>query len=282
MSARRSCATGFGTYRGNRAVPGNLTKHPDSFKIAGEPRKKVMSTVLMYRKTVMLVALFVLAIGSGVSAQEQQVDLLLPAAQFFDRMAEEYGRIQDYVAEVTINSEGREMRGTLYYAEPDKIRIDFREPEGQILVSDGEMLKIHIPQFNVTLQQELRGRQTVGGTEGMAGLASERGLNLLRRNYSIAYQQSPAPVPLDENSSEMVVNLRLNWRSPNEGYRQLVLSVDENYRIRRIVGVTANYREIEFDFRNVRVNDNIPASRFDYEPPSSANRYHNFLFDREG
>ncbi len=259
-----------------------MTKHFDSFKIFGKPRAKVMTTVTTFRRAVLVIALLALTAGAGLFAQEQDHDRLLTATQFFDRMAAEYGRIQDYVAEISIKSEDDEMTGTLYYAEPDQIRIDFRDPEGQILVSDGEMLKIHIPRYNVTLQQELRGQTTVGGTEGMAGLASEQGLNLLRRNYSIAYQQSPAPVPLDDGSNEMVTKLRLNWRSPNEGYRQLVLSADENHRIRRIVGVTANYREIEFDFRDVRVNDNIPRSRFDYEPPSSANRYHNFLFDREG
>jgi len=238
--------------------------------------------VLVFKKIAILATALVFVSGGLSFAQDQDEEQLLTATQFFDRMAEEYGSIHDYVAEVSIKSEDDEMTGTLYYAEPDKIRINFTKPEGQILVSDGEMLKIHIPQYNVTLQQELRRQNTVGGAEGMAGLASERGLSLLRRNYSIAYQQSPSPVQLDDNSEEMVTKLRLNWRSPNEGYRQLVISVDEDYRIRRIVGVTANYREITFDFRDVRVNDNIPSSRFDYEPPSSANRYHNFLFDREG
>ncbi len=263
-----------------------MTKHSESYKILAESpesRAKVMITVSVVRRTVLCILVLMVAAGGSLFAQQQNDDRLLTATQFFDRMAEEYGNIQDYVAEISITSDNDdEMSGTLYYAEPDKVRIDFAEPEGQILVSDGRELKIHIPQYNVTLQQELRGQETVGGAEGMAGLASEQGLNLLRRNYSIAYQQSPNPVPLDEDSDEMVVKLRLNWRSLNEGYRQLVISVDEDHRIRRIVGVTANYREIEFDFRDVRVNDNVPSSRFDYEPPSSANRYHNFLFDREG
>ncbi len=203
---------------------------------------------------------------------------LLTAPAFFDQVANRYGSIQNYTASLTITTEESTSRGMVSFLSPSRLRIDFEEPEGQILVSDGVDLQVYIPRFNVVLSQELRSR---GDGDG-AMIANERGLVLLRQNYSIAYLDSPAPVPLEEGSNEMVVKLRLNWRNNTEGYRQLVLSISEDLLIRRISGVTANYREVQFDFRNMEINPGIPESRFEYRGPSSANTFYGFLFEGEG
>lgn len=200
---------------------------------------------------------------------------ILTAPRFFDSVSQRYGEINDYVADIRIEREESDMEGTLYYRSPNLLRIDFTVPEGQVLVADGENLTVYVPRFNVALQQSLRQR----GSESMASMASQEGLSLLRSNYSIAYLEDPDPVRLDEESQELVTKLRLTWRSTNEGFRQLTLSISEDRLIRRIEGTTVNYDEIRFDFENIRINQNIPARRFEYDKPASANTYFNFLFD---
>lgn len=200
---------------------------------------------------------------------------ILTAPRFFDGVSERYGGINDYLANIRIQREESDMEGTLYYRTPDLLRIDFTVPEEQVLVSDGESLMVYVPRFNVVLQQNLR-RQ---GSEAMASMASQEGLSLLRSNYSIAYLDDPDPVRLDEESRELVTKLRLTWRSTTEGFRQLTLSISEDLLIRRIEGITVNYDEIVFDFEDIRINQNIPARRFEYDPPASANTYSDFLFD---
>jgi outer membrane lipoprotein-sorting protein len=79
----------------------------------------------------------------------------------------------------------------------------------------------------------------------------------------------------------MVTKLQLDWRSTTEGFRKLIISVTETFLIRRIVGTTANYEEIQFDFEDIRLNQNLPEARFDYEAPASANMFPNFLFEQE-
>lgn len=222
-------------------------------------------------KTSFLVLLLIVA--AALPAQE-----FLTASRFFDSVSERYGEVTDYTATVRITRDNSVSTGELWYQSPNRVRIDFSEPTGQVLVSDGEMLQVYIPQFNVVLEQPLRRRTD----ESLASLASERGLNLLSQNYSIAYLDSPTPVPLDEGSEELVTRVRLDWRNNNEGYRQLIISISEDLLIRRIVGVTASYEEITFDFQNLVVNTGIPESRFDYEAPSSANLFTNFLFEGEG
>ena len=202
---------------------------------------------------------------------------ILTAPRFFDGVSERYGEIDDYVATIRIQRDGGEMVGTLYYRSPNLLRIDFTEPEEQVLVSDGRNLMIYVPRFNVVLQQRLRRRSA----EALASLANEQGLLLLRDNYSIAYLEDPEPTRLDEESRELVTKLLLTWRSTSEGFRQLTVSIDDDQLIRRIEATTVNYEEIQFDFENIRINQNIPATRFEYDPPASANLYSNFLFDPE-
>ncbi len=199
---------------------------------------------------------------------------ILTAPRFFDDVSERYGEINDYVATVRIQRDESNMEGTLYYRAPNLLRIDFTDPEEQVLVSDGERLRIYVPP-RVVLEQSLRRR----GSGDVASMASQEGLSLLRSNYSIAYLDDPEPVPLDEESRELVTKLRLTWRSTTEGFRQLTLSISDDLLIRRIEGITVGYDEIVFDFENIRINQNIPARRFEYDSPASANTYSDFLFD---
>ncbi|TVR94083.1 MAG: outer membrane lipoprotein carrier protein LolA [Spirochaetaceae bacterium] len=225
--------------------------------------------VRRYRIAIVCAVIF-LGAGHNLVAQE-----ILTAPRFFEQVAANYAGIVDYIANIRVSTEAETMEGELFYRAPNLIRINFTRPTDQVLVSNGEVFMLHVPRYNVTLQQELRAR----GTETLANLASAQGLGLLRRNYSIAYLDSPAPQPLSEESELMVTKLRLNWRTTSEGFRQLILSIDEDMVIRRIEGVTVNYDRIAFHFDNVRLNQNIPVTRFDYDPPSGANRFHNFLFE---
>lgn len=211
------------------------------------------------------------------------------AREFFATVAERYSAINDYVAEIEITTEEETLAGTLYYRRPNDVRIDFTEPEDQVLVSDGEELQVYVPEYDVVLQQSLAG----AGAEGVTALASTDGLRLMQEQFSVAYLDSPDPVPLDEpededdaeeldeDEQEMVTKLRLTWRSSSEGFRQLTLSIDEERLIRRIEGVTVNYDEIELDFLDVQLDQSIPDSRFDYEAPASANLFTNFLFEQD-
>jgi len=214
---------------------------------------------------------------TGVTLLASAQDILT-ASKYFDTVSQKYSSFNDYIADISMQTPEAQMAGTLYYRKPGMIRLDFTKPEKQVLVSDGKELMIYVPHYNVVLQQELRANAQGSG----ASLATAAGLQLMKTNYSIAYLNSPDPVPLEDGSDEMVTRLRLDWRSTNEGFRQLILSIDSDKLIRRIVGVTVNYNEIQFDFKNIRLNQNIPTARFEYDPPASANSYSNFLFEQEG
>jgi len=204
----------------------------------------------------------------------------MTANAYFDQISENYAAVEDYQADIEIDRDSIDMKGLLFYKTPDKIRINFSEPEEQVLALDGELLSIYIPRYRVIMEQKIEKDNQISGS---ASIASKEGLKLLKRNYSIAYLQSPEPVSLDEDdpASEKVVKLKLIWKSTDESFRQIDLSIGDNGLIRRMIGYDEEYNEIRFDFRNIIVNQNIPDARFEFDGPASANVYDNFLFDPE-
>ncbi len=221
-----------------------------------------------------LIIIFLSAAAMAVSQE------IMTATVFFDNIAENYAAVEDYQANVAITKENKTMNGVLFYKSPNKIRINFSEPEDQVLAMDGEKLSVYIPQYRVVMEQKLeKENQITGG----ASIASREGLKLLKRNYSIAYLKSPEPVRLDEenNNSEMVVKLKLIWKTTDESFRQIDLAIGTDNLIRRMTGYSEEHSEIRFDFTDIIINQNIPDARFEFDGPASANVYDNFLFEPE-
>ncbi len=206
-----------------------------------------------------------------VSAQD-----LMTATTFFERISQNYQQIHNYMAEVQITTDEDDMKGTAYFLAPNKLRIDFTIPPNQTIVSDGETVSIYVPRYNVVLQQELDNDSPSGTT----GLATNAGLQLLKEHYSIAYLDGPEARVVPELSPELLYVLRLEWKTNKEGFRELILYITEDLKIRRIEGITVYYQKMSIDYTNIQFNQGVPNSIFDYDLPASANIYDNFLFEK--
>ncbi len=213
-----------------------------------------------------------LVMPAGLFAQQ-----ILTANEFFDTVAANYATVDDYIAEMVWRDESGTMRGELTYKRPNRIRIDFTQPEDQVLVSNGETLMVYIPAFNVVLQQQLR--RQVGATPG--GMVTEQGLALMRRSYNIAYLEGPEPVPLTEDSDLFVTQLRLDRKQATEGFRQLVLSIDGEGYVRRIDGTKVDWEEVQMELSNIRINQRVSDQLFEEDSDPSASVNENFLYDPE-
>lgn len=224
------------------------------------------------KKLFLLVSLTLFSVFSGFA---QNTDI---AVAFFDRVSAHYGSVEDYEADLIIRKgEDDPQSAAVIYKNPNFLRLDFSEPEEQVLCSNGEELVLYVPELQVAFVQTLKKHNNAA----LANMASEQGLNLLRKNYIISYVVGPEKVPLDENSSIYVTRLKLRWKTGKEGFREILLSIGENYMIRRIVGVTAGHERIQFDFDDITVDNGIPETRFDYDPPAAGNAIKNFLFEPE-
>jgi len=197
---------------------------------------------------------------------------IITAERYLEMVSEQYAVIRDFEANITIRSGNQDMVGTLSFLAPSFLRIDFTRPAEQAIVFNGELLTVFLPEFRATLSQNIN--QSRRSTSGTA-----QGLTMLRRNYVTSFVTGITPEPLDSNSPERVVRLRLTRRSVAEGFREIILSINSDTRlIRRIEGRTIAESDVRFDFTNIRINQGIPEARFIYNAPAWANVHHNFLF----
>jgi outer membrane lipoprotein-sorting protein len=201
---------------------------------------------------------------------------IITAERYLETVSDRYGAIKDYEAQIVIRSGSSEMNGNLSYLSPSFLRIDFIRPAEQVIVFNGELLTVYLPEYRAVLNQNITpSRRPSAG----ASLASAQGLALLRRNYVPSFVTGPEPVLLDANAREEVVKLRLTRRNISEGFREIILSISPGSRtIRRIEGRTIADTLVQFDFTNIRTNQGIPEMRFIYDSPASAYMYNNFLF----
>lgn len=212
-----------------------------------------------------------------ISAQE-----LVTAVRYFENISEYYGDVFDYEAELTITQgsgdEAVVSSGVIYYKSPNLLRIDFTEPEEQVICVTGEDLMIYLPAQVVVMTQKLQRHNDAT----LASMASSQGLDLLEKGYSIGYLNGPDSEPLEEGADEMVTKLKLEWRTTEQGFRQIEIAIGKDSLIRRLRAVTPEMEEVQFDFVGIAINQNIPDVRFNYEAPSSAYEIKNFLFEPEG
>lgn len=223
--------------------------------------------------TGLFLSFFLLTAVGTAGAQD-----IITASDLFKLVSANYESFKDYTAKVSIVQNKETMTGLLVYKAPLSFRIDFSDPPKQVMVSDGLQLQVYLPRYSVTFTQELKKPDSAGA----AGLATAQGLKLLR-NYSISYLNGPDKEALEAGSAEMVYKLKLT--SASELYRTLEVSISERdgaYYIRRFLGTTVGFATVQMDFQDLKVNQDIPDSRFKFDNPPNANIVRNFLFEPEG
>ena len=213
---------------------------------------------------------FLFLLGSQLFAQG-----ITTASAYFKTVSDYYATLKDYEAEIEIKADKEEMSGQVSFKRPNLLRIDFTNPQDQVIVFNGDMLTVYLPGPKAVLQQVVESDSSTSG----ANFATPQGLTLLNRYYSVAYEIGQDPVPFENGSDEMVVKLILSSRSVSEVFRHIKIDISsETKLIRRIETETKNGEIFVYNFLEYKITQDISDQRFIYDPPSSANNYNNFLF----
>ena len=168
------------------------------------------------------------AVASAVGFSQE----ILTADLFMRQLSARYSEIQDYEAQLMVTTERQIMVGTVVYKAPSLMRVDFTEPAEQVIVYNGDMLTVYVPELRAKLTQQT-------GTATTTSTASGEGLRMLTRSYSAVYESVPVPVPLPGAEEELVIRLVLSRLTVAEGFRTLILSIDPaTMLIRRVEGTT--------------------------------------------
>ena len=194
------------------------------------------------------------------------------ASSYFKSISEYYATIKDFVVDFDLTAQKKESRGVLSYKSPDLIRMDYTNPQEQVICFNGDTLTVYLPGSAVLQQQ-------VNSSSNTASLVTGQGLSLMSRYYTVAYESGQSPVPLEEGSDEMVVKFILTKKNASEAFNYINVSVNpETKLIRRMVAVTPKNEEFIFNFYEYSLNQNLSEQRFIYDPPTDANNLNNFLF----
>ena len=235
----------------------NYAKLNGTSKYIGYPFASDNGYVMFYNKT--------MAASAGITDMSNvSMTELLQAA-----------KAKDYEVDFEIKVDKSETAGKISFKAPDLLRMDYTNPEEQVICFNGDMLTIYLPESSAVLQQQV----STESSGNAAGLSTPQGLSLMSRYYTVAYETGQTAEPLDDGSDEMVVKFILTRKSAAEAFRYIKVAVNEQTKlIRRVEAVTPKGEEFIFNFYDYKLNQDLTDQRFIYDAPSSANNYNNFLF----
>lgn len=209
-----------------------------------------------------------LVMGTSVFAQN-----ITTASAYFKSVSEYYGTLKDYEVDFEIKMDKQETAGVLSFKAPVLLRMDYTNPKEQVIVFNGELLTVYLPNSSAVLQQQVQ------DNESAVSLSTPQGLALLSRYYTVAYETGQNAEPLEEGSDEMVIKFILSRKSTAEAFRYIKIAVTASSNlIRRIEAVTPKGEEFIFNFYDYKLDQGISDQRFIYDAPPSANNINNFLF----
>lgn len=218
-----------------------------------------------------------------LSAQEQ----LLGAKDLLASISETYKTtIKDYEAKITWTQDKDVQAGNLWFKNPQKLRIDFTEPKGQVLCTNGYEFWVYIDNMNVTLHQDILAKEKEKDENGKLVVKEQNvllqaiGFDKFLKDYAIEYQDAKTLQEYTDKNGNTVSVYKfklIRWRSSQNGFNVIYLTVEPNGLIRRVEGITAAYKKIVFELDDYNVNPGIADLKFEYEPPAHANTVNNFI-----
>lgn len=153
-----------------------------------------------------------------------------------------------------------DSRGMLYQKQPNLFLMQFSEPEGDVIVSDGEHFWIYYP----SVDQEQVMRAPVGQAGAVDLRAQFVGEPTERFHYTLEGRDTVA--------DRAAYVLDLKPRQPRQvGYDGLRVWVDQrDFLVRRFIITEPNGVVRHIDLHDLRVNPSLSSRLFHFQPPPGA------------
>ena len=200
---------------------------------------------------------------SGVRAY--QFDFIT-VGDIVQKVKDRFGKLESYQADFSIVSQkmgkAKAQSGIIKYRSSDKLLIEFNQPYGQKIVSNGKTMWIYIPSMNVVAEQTLKSDSGIFSSSTKSGLS---GL-FSKYHYRFATKDQPESQP----DGKKFYTLHLKQRESRSGFRTLQLWISEDYFITKARGETSSGKTIEITLTNIRTNINLPKGLFRMEIPARA------------
>jgi outer membrane lipoprotein-sorting protein len=193
------------------------------------------------------------------------------------KVRKRFSEIDSYQAKFTIHStkmgKTRHQTGILKYKAPNRLLIQFFQPSGQKIVSNGSMMWIYIPSLNVVAEQDLK-----SGDQGLFGSGTKSGLRRLFSKYHYRFDSKEQP---EEADGEKYYTLFLKQKESRSGYKHLKLWVNSDYMIQKAEGKTTTGKQVTISFSNISTDVRHPSGIFKFDIPPRARVIKNPMISEE-
>lgn len=193
--------------------------------------------------------------------------------EIMNNMVEKYEKIRTYRANFYMKSIIDKVEsladGEMKYRAPDTFIMIFKHPADQIIFSDGNTLKLFIPELNVVGEQNL--------TQYRPGflISGKTSLYYLRNKFNFSFYKSNKPEIINEMPYHVLL---LTQNEVTAGFKNIILHVSQYWIITKVKATTLNGNEIELRFSNITVNKKITDHEFEFNLPISVQTIKNPLF----
>lgn len=161
-----------------------------------------------------------------------------------------YGGYIALFVETHKNKETKIYTGTLRVKFPDKFRMDYDQPAGQLICSDGAKLWVYLPSLKLVGEQDIsRGEEFLGSAA--VGLARMKG------SYNIRYL----------GKESLGYRLVLRPKRAGAGFSKVEVWIDPNlWIVVKSVGYSPSGKKYILELRNIRTGVSLPDDVFVYRP----------------
>jgi outer membrane lipoprotein carrier protein len=161
-----------------------------------------------------------------------------------------------FVEDITPVGAPKRMReGVVYFRKPGRMRWEFKTPNEELVVSDGQTLYSYDPGLNQVVESPLnRALRAPGATEFLLGAGN------IKQDFKASAPATPPGDGLD--------HVRL---VPRQGGDAIEVAVDPNGSDIRSIRITDQLGDVtEVHFSDIRNNISLQDSLFSFAPPPGA------------
>lgn len=194
------------------------------------------------------------------------------------KVREKFSELESYQADFKIISEKwgdkSHKNGIIKYKAANKMLVEFSNPRGQKIISNGKSMWIYIPSMNVVAEQDLKSEST-----SLFSSTTSSGLKRLFLKYHYKFASKKQPEKQADGS--MRYTLILKQRETRSGFRKIRLWISEDYLITKAQGESTTGKTVEIDFDNIKTNIVLSNEVFEFDIPSKARIIKNPMISEE-
>ncbi|MCR9143328.1 MAG: outer membrane lipoprotein carrier protein LolA [bacterium] len=158
----------------------------------------------------------------------------------------------------------KNMSGRLYYQKPGKIRYEFSQPAGNLIVSDGRIMWFFIRRLNAVGKQELTLKKKNASNREVFTADPTSGLKRLFRKYHYRFDTPEQPRKFNDGTFFV---LDMEQREKIGGYERIRLFVDsESYLVRRAEASDGYGKQTTISFSDINTSRKLEGKLFQYQP----------------